>query len=97
VLTTLDPGIGAGHLSPIVDEAFVVVTAGRASAAKVQATAEILRAAGLSVLGGILVGADSNDESLGLRAGTRRSRRAADGFDDLMETSFASASAAEHH
>ena len=97
VLTTLDPGIGAGHLSPIADEAFVVVTAGRASAAKVQATAEMLRAAGLSVRGGILVGADGNDESLGFSAADRRSGRAADGFDDLMESSFASAGAAEHH
>jgi hypothetical protein len=97
VLTTLDPGTGAGHLSDIADEAVVVVTAGRSNAQQVRASAEMLRAAGLSVRGGILVGADGNDDSLGYAAGRRRSRKDPGGPNDLMESSFASAGAAENH
>ncbi len=46
MLATLDPGIGAGHLSPIADEAVVVVTAGRSNAPTVYATGEMLRVGG---------------------------------------------------
>jgi hypothetical protein len=97
VLTTLDPGIGAGHLSAIADEAVVVVTAGRSNAPTVHATGEMLRAAGLSVQGGILIGADRNDDSLGYRVSRRRFRKSDGDHNDPSEDSFLSAGAAESH
>jgi capsular polysaccharide biosynthesis protein len=101
VLTTLDPGIGAGHLAAIADEAVVVVTAGRSNAPTVHATGEMLRAAGLSVQGGILIGADRNDDSLGYSVSRRRPRRRPrrrDGdYEDLTDSSILSAGAAESY
>jgi capsular polysaccharide biosynthesis protein len=97
VLATLDPGTGAGYLKSVADEAVVIVTAGRSNAATVRGTAEMLRAAGISVRGGILVGADRNDDSLGYAAGVQTSRSVPGDLDDLMETSYAAAGAAENH
>ncbi len=97
VLATLDPGTGAGYLSSVADEAVVIVTAGRSNAATVRGTGEMLRAAGISVRGAILVGADRNDDSLGYAAGAQTSRSMPGDLDDLMETSYAAAGAAENH
>jgi len=97
VFSSMDLGIGANHLATVADEATVVVTAGRSSAAEIRSTAELIRSAGLNLRGGILVGADKNDESVGL-VKTGKDASVTDGLDVIIESPpFASASAAEHH
>ena len=44
----------------------VTVTAGRSSAQAVNAAAALLRAAGITIRAGVLIGADAQDESIGL-------------------------------
>jgi hypothetical protein len=97
VLSTLELGIGASHLARVADEAVVVATAGRSSAAEIRSTAELIRAAGLTVRGAILVGADRNDESVGLIRTSKHAGNVPDGIDGLMETPFVSYTAAERH
>jgi hypothetical protein len=64
-LATLDPGLGAERLGTWADHAVAVVTAGGSPWAKLQATGEMVRLAGVTLTGGVLVGADKNDWSLG--------------------------------
>lgn len=64
-LADLDPALGAEHLPGWATDAVVVVRAGRASSAKISVVGEMIRLAGLSLVSGVLVGADKNDESLG--------------------------------
>ena len=98
MLSTLDLGIGASHLASVADEAIVVVTAGRSNAAEIRSTAEVIRDAGLTVRGATLVGADYNDDSLGLLSSAKKKRGVPDGLDELIDSPpYASASAAEHH
>lgn len=96
VLSELDLGIGANHLAAVADEAVVIVTAGRSNAAEIRSTSEVIREGGLTVRGGILVGADRNDDSLGTRASAKKKREVPDGIDELIEPPYISASA-EHH
>jgi capsular polysaccharide biosynthesis protein len=65
VFTTVDPGRGAWHLN-WAKQAVVTVTAGRSSAQAVNSTAALLRAAGITIRSGVLIGADAQDESIGL-------------------------------
>ena len=65
VLTTVDPARGAWHLD-WAKQAVVAVTAGRSSAQRVSSTAALLRAAGITIRSGVLLGADADDESIGL-------------------------------
>ena len=65
VLTRIDPAKGAWHLH-WAKQAVVSVTAGRSSAQRVSSTAALLRAAGVTIRSGVLVGADPEDESIGL-------------------------------
>jgi hypothetical protein len=65
VLTKVDPAKGAWHLD-WTKQAVVFVTAGRSSAQAVSSTAVLLRAAGITIRSGILIGADAEDESIGL-------------------------------
>lgn len=65
VFTTIDPGRGAWHLN-WAKQAVVTVTAGRSSAQAVNSTAALLRAAEISIRSGVLIGADAQDESIGL-------------------------------
>jgi len=65
ILTTIDPAKGAWHLS-WSKQAVVSVTAGCSSAQRVSSTAVLLRAAGIAVRSGVLIGADAQDESIGL-------------------------------
>lgn len=95
VLTTIDPGVGAGHLRPVVDEAVLVATAGRSNAAQVRTTSEMLRAAGVDLRSVVVVGADQNDDSLGLFAPDPSETRLPVGFSDLVEAPMASAGATE--
>lgn len=64
-LATLDPALGGEHLAGWARSAVAFVTAGKSSAAKVHAVGEMIRLAGMSLISGILVGADETDESVG--------------------------------
>jgi capsular polysaccharide biosynthesis protein len=65
VLAKLDPSVGGDHLATWTKDAVVVVTAGRSSFTKIQATGEMLRLARIRVASAVLVGADRSDESIG--------------------------------
>jgi capsular polysaccharide biosynthesis protein len=65
-LATLDPAFGADSLPTWATDVVAVVTAGRSSAAKIHAVGEMVRLSGTRLTSAILVGADKNDESLGL-------------------------------
>ena len=68
-LADLDPALGAEHLSGWATDAVVMITAGRSSSAKIRAVGEMIRLADLSLVSGVLVGADKTDESLGTISG----------------------------
>lgn len=65
-LVTLNPAFGSEHLATWADSAVAVVTAGRSSWTRLQAVAEMIRFAGVSLVSAVLVDADKSDESLGL-------------------------------
>ena len=65
ILTEVDPARGAWHLN-WAKQAVVSVTAGCSSAQRVSSTAVLLRAAGITIRSGVLIGADAEDESIGL-------------------------------
>jgi hypothetical protein len=65
-LATLDPSVGGEHLAGWAHSAVAVVTAGESTAARIHAVGEMIRLAGMSVISGVLVGADKTDESLGV-------------------------------
>ena len=65
-LVTLDPALGGDHLTTWASEAVAVVTAGRSSAEKVHGTGELIRLAGIRFDSAVLIGADRDDESLGV-------------------------------
>jgi capsular polysaccharide biosynthesis protein len=93
VLSTLDLGLGASHLASVADEAIIIVTAGRSNAVEIRSTADVIRAAGLTVRGAILVGSDNNDDSTGIMPNGRHAGDSPDGGDELVESPpFASAS-----
>src|SRR5215469_6877319 len=64
-LATLDPALGGEHLAGWARSAVAFVTAGKSSASKIHAVGEMIRLAGMSLISGILVGADETDESVG--------------------------------
>lgn len=64
-LATLDPAVGADHLSTWTNEAVAVVTAGVSTTVKIHAAGEMIRGAGIHLTSAVLLGADRNDESLG--------------------------------
>jgi hypothetical protein len=64
-LATLDPALGGEHLAGWARSAVAFVTAGKSSAEKIHAVGEMVRLAGMSLISGILVGADQTDESVG--------------------------------
>lgn len=65
-LVTLNPSFGAEHLATWATDAVAVVTAGESSAAVIRSVGEMLRLAGTRFESAVLVGADSNDETLGI-------------------------------
>jgi hypothetical protein len=65
-LATVDPAAGGDNLGTWATDAVVVVTAGVSSEVKVHAVGELVRAAGVRLTSAVLLGADRNDESLGL-------------------------------
>ena len=76
-LATLTPALGAEHLSSWASRAAVVVTAGRSTTAKIQATGEMLRLAGLPIDTAVVLRADRTDEGVGI-AELESSTRTAD-------------------
>ena len=65
-LADLDPALGAEHLPGWATDVVVMVTAGRSSSAKIHVTGEMIRLVNLSLVYGVLVGADKTDKSLGV-------------------------------
>lgn len=65
-LVTLDPAVGAEHLSTWASDAVAIVTAGGSSAATIASAREMIRLAGVQLDSVVLIGADKNDTSLGM-------------------------------
>lgn len=74
-LAEIDPAVGVDHLKSWADQLVLLVTAGRSSAERLRTIAGLLRAADLRLAFAMMVGADRNDESLGL-AGVPEEARA---------------------
>ena len=66
ILATLDPAFGGDYLGTWATNAVAVVTAGECSAEKIHAVGEMVRLAGTRLDSVVLIGADKNDESLGI-------------------------------
>jgi capsular polysaccharide biosynthesis protein len=67
-LVSLDPAFGADHLTTWATDAIAVVTAGLSNAGAIRSTGEMVRIAGIRFDSAVLIGADDNDESLGMWA-----------------------------
>ena len=65
-IAQLDPSLGGDYLATWAGAAVVMVTAGQSSWAKIHAVGELIRLAGTPLISAVLVGADKNDESLGV-------------------------------
>jgi capsular polysaccharide biosynthesis protein len=65
-LVTLDPSAGAEYLATWATDAVALVTAGQSSAEAIRAAGEMIRLAGTRLGSVVLIGADENDESLGM-------------------------------
>ena len=65
-LATLDPAFGGDHLATWAPDAVAVVTAGRSSGERIHAVGEMIRLAGTRLDSVVLIGAEKNDESLGM-------------------------------
>lgn len=61
----LDPAVGGDHLGTWAGTAVAVFTAGRTRAARAYAVGEMLRLSGVHAISGVVVDADTTDESLG--------------------------------
>jgi capsular polysaccharide biosynthesis protein len=64
-LVTLTPAVGADHLPTWASDAVAVVTVGRSSGEKIRSVGELIRVAGTRLDSAVMIGADSNDDSLG--------------------------------
>jgi capsular polysaccharide biosynthesis protein len=64
-LVYLDPAVGGDHLPGWAPTAVAAVTAGRSSATRIHAVAEMIRLAGAELVSAVLIGADKTDESIG--------------------------------
>ncbi len=65
-LVTLDPALGGDHLATWATTAIVVVSAGESSAERIHGVGEMIRLSGTRLDSAVLIGADKDDESLGL-------------------------------
>ena len=65
-LAVADPVKSADYLSTWGTGSVVLVTAGRSSASKIHATAEMVRLAGLRIVSAVLVRSDRTDDSVGI-------------------------------
>ena len=66
VVATVDAAVGAWHLRAWAADAVVTVTAGRSTGQQIDAVVELLEAADVAVSSAVLLGADDDDESVGL-------------------------------
>ena len=64
-LVPLDPLGGSEHLASWAGRAVAVVTAGEASATRINAVGELISVAGVTHLPAVLLGVDKNDETVG--------------------------------
>jgi len=64
-VATLDPALGADHLSTWASDAVAIVTAGQSSWTKIHAAGEMVRMAHVRLASAVLIGADKSDESIG--------------------------------
>ncbi len=64
-LVPLDPLGGSEHLASWAGRAVAVVTAGQASATRINAVGELISVAGVAQLPAVLLGVDKNDETVG--------------------------------
>lgn len=65
-LVEVDPGIDVEHLASWVEQVVPLVTAGGSTAELLETTAELIRAAELTLPFAMMVGCDRSDQSLGL-------------------------------
>ena len=63
--TDLHPALGGDHLRTWSSHAVAVVTAGRSTATRIDATGEMIRQAGLWLDFAVLLGHDPTDETVG--------------------------------
>ncbi|TCO35364.1 hypothetical protein EV652_101244 [Kribbella steppae] len=77
-LATLTPELGADHLGTWGSHAAVVVTAGRSTTNKINATGEMLRLAGLEIDTAVVLRPDRTDESVGVAEATAGPARTVD-------------------
>lgn len=68
-LVPLDPSSGSLHLASWSGRAVAVVSAGEASATRINAVGELIRLADVTQLPAVLLSADKNDESIGFTTG----------------------------
>lgn len=65
VLATIDPALGADHLSGWAVSSLVFVAAGKATAERIASVGYLLRRAGVGVSGAVLIGSSTRDDSVG--------------------------------
>jgi hypothetical protein len=68
-LATVDPALGAEHISTSVSDVVVMIRAGAASVVRIDAVGQLLRQALIGVRSAILIDADPDDHTSGLVAG----------------------------
>jgi hypothetical protein len=64
-LASLDPSLGGEHLGTWATDAVAIVTAGKSSWTRIHGVGEMVRLSDTHLASAVLVGADSNDETLG--------------------------------
>jgi len=64
-LAILDPALGADHLATWTADSAVILTAAESTGTKIHTIGQMIRVAGVSLVSGILLGADKNDVSFG--------------------------------
>jgi len=65
-LAILDPALGADHLATWTADSAVILTAAESTGTKIHTIGQMIRLAGVSLVSGILLGADKNDVSFGV-------------------------------
>lgn len=65
VLATVDPAMGADHLSGWAGASLVFVAAGKSTAERIASVGRLLRRAGVEVSGAVVIGSDTRDDSVG--------------------------------
>jgi hypothetical protein len=61
----LDPALGADHLATWTSDSAVILTVGESTGTKIHTIGQMIRLGGVTLVSGILLGADKDDVSLG--------------------------------